>query len=68
MIHLLVTWWALLFGLSKLARYHPDAWLSMLDVDHSNEATTLEAILHEGLTVVPSLVLNALTGQPILKD
>ncbi len=41
----LMTWWAVLFTLSMLARYQPVAWVEALDVDASRVATTLERVL-----------------------
>jgi len=57
----LMTWWALLFGLSNLARYHPESWVEMLAVDTCAASTTFEAMLEDGLAAVPRLVLAALT-------
>ncbi len=31
----MMTWWALLYALSMLARYYPDLWVKMLNLDHS---------------------------------
>ena len=56
---LLVTWWAVLFGLSMLARYHPVEWVAALDPDSSAEAVVLELALNVALEVVPELVLEA---------
>jgi len=56
----LMLWWALLFGLSMLARYHPDAWVSALEVDRSQLAVPLEDVLDLAQSAVPHLVLEAL--------
>jgi len=56
----LMTWWALLFGVSMLARYEPDAWTAALDYDRSTLAAPLAALLDAGLEVVPELVVAAL--------
>ena len=64
-LHPLVIWWSLLFGLSVLARYHPDAWIPMLDVNTSEEATVLESILDDGLTTIPQLLLQALEAEAV---
>jgi hypothetical protein len=56
----LMTWWALLYGLSMLARYHPAPWTQSLDVDASQFAVPLEVALDEALESVPRLVLRAL--------
>jgi hypothetical protein len=62
----LMTWWALLYSLSMVARYEPDAWVGLLDVDRSELAVPLEGLLKAGLEVVPHLVLDALTKVPLL--
>jgi hypothetical protein len=56
----LMTWWALLFGLSMLARYEPDGWTAALDYDSSPLAAPLAALVVAGLDVVPELVIAAL--------
>ena len=56
----LMMWWLLLFGLSIFARYHPGLWASALDVDHSEHAVPLEAVLDRALEAVPLLVHQAL--------
>ena len=56
----IMSWWALLFTLSMLARYEPVAWLRDLDVRRSRHATGLEALLDAALTEVPMLVLRTL--------
>jgi hypothetical protein len=62
----LMTWWAVLFTLSMLARYHPVAWVEALDVDASSVATTLERVLRKAMDAVPQLVFEALLGYPVL--
>lgn len=63
--NLLMTWWAILFGLSMLARYHPVEWVRALDVDHSSEAVVLECTLDLALKVVPELVLEPIEAAGI---
>jgi hypothetical protein len=58
-------WWALLFGLSMLARYHPDAWVKALDVNRSELAVPLEDSLDMAQSAVPHLVLEALLRKPV---
>jgi hypothetical protein len=58
----LMTWWALLYGLSMLARYHPAPWTRALDVDVCRLAVPLEVALDEALESVPRLVLRSLWG------
>lgn len=53
----LLTWWALLFGLSMLARYEPAGWMRELDYDSSDLAAPLGELLEIGLHRVPELVL-----------
>ncbi len=57
----LLSWWTLLFGLSMLARYEPDAWISSLQYDTAELAAPLAQLLQIGLERMPELVLNALT-------
>lgn len=57
-----LTLWALLFGLSELARYYPDTWVSALDADTSIAAVTLEHGLDLALARAPSLIGDALRG------
>jgi hypothetical protein len=58
----LMTWWLLLFGLSIFARYHPGLWLRALQVDASEAAVPLEAVLDSGLSILPRLVYDAVHG------
>ncbi len=59
----LMTWWALLYGLSMLARYHPAEWTRALTVDESEETVPLEVALDTALDVVPHFVLESLRGE-----
>lgn len=56
----LMTWWALLYGLSILARYHPGTWLEALRVDKSALAVPIEDALETAYRAIPPLVLDAL--------
>jgi hypothetical protein len=56
----LLTWWALLFGLSMLARYEPAGWMRTLDYESSDLAAPVAKLLDIGLVRVPELVLEAL--------
>ena len=56
----LLTWWAILFALSMLARYEPASWTTHLDVDSSPDAVPLEAALSEALDACPQLILHAI--------
>jgi hypothetical protein len=62
----LMSWWALLYALSMVARYEPATWVDLLDVDRSPLAVSLERVLKEALEAVPHLVLDALRGEPFL--
>ncbi len=62
----LMTWWAVLYALSMVARYEPDLWVGLLDVDRSQLAVPLEGLLEDALEVVPHLVLDALHTVPLL--
>ena len=61
-LHPLVTWWALLFGLSILARYEPEAWGRAIDINQSPEAVAIEHLLESALDSLPELLYRALTG------
>ena len=62
----LMTWWALLYGLSMLARYDPAPWTEALRADKSRDAVPLEIAMDEALEAVPHLVLEALKGKRLL--
>jgi hypothetical protein len=59
----LMTWWAILFTLSTLARYHPVEWVDALNPDRSPAAVLLERTMDVALEVVPRLVLEAIEGR-----
>jgi hypothetical protein len=63
----LMTWWALLYGLSMLARYHPAEWVQALRVDQHPETVPLEAALNTALVAVPHYVLDALLAAPVMQ-
>ncbi len=58
----LMTWWAILFLLSTLARYEPAGWTTFLDNDHSLIATELQGALDLALDRVPLLLVDVLRG------
>jgi hypothetical protein len=61
--------WALLFCLSELARYYPDAWVLTLNPDTSTVAVTIEAGLDFALDRAPALISQALRGPvPVLRN
>lgn len=55
-LHPLMAWWAVLFALSMLARYQPDQWTKMINVDQHPQATSLEYVLDLAIRAVPDLV------------
>jgi hypothetical protein len=59
--HPLMSWWALLFSLSIFARYHPTLWVTSLDLDGSELAVPLQALLDTAPDAVASLVWEALS-------
>ncbi len=59
-LHPIMAWWAVLFALSMLARYHPEAWADHIAVDSSKVAVAIERLLMEALTVVPELLLRTI--------
>jgi len=61
-----MTWWAALYGLSILARYHPRTWVAALDLDSSDLAVPLDVILEEAMRAVPHLVHEAIFSEPFL--
>ncbi len=63
----LMAWWALLYSLSMLARYHPESWVNALDLNHSPLAVPLEDCLDQAMSAVPHLVLEALLNKPFLQ-
>lgn len=60
-LHPLVTWWAILFGLSVLARYEPETWGRAIDVNQSPEAVAIEHLMDSALDSLPELLYRALT-------
>lgn len=59
-IHPLLAWWAVLFALSMMARYEPNNWARMIQIDSSKEANAIEHVLDQALDVVPALLLEAI--------
>lgn len=57
----IISWWALLFAASMMARYEPDAWVETLRVDYSPLAAPIEALLEAALSQVPTLILSCLS-------
>lgn len=61
----LMTWWILLFGLSVFARYEPELWMEVLEIDRSPLAVPLESVLQQALVAVPALVHKELLVKAI---
>ncbi|MFE4826719.1 YaaC family protein [Streptomyces sp. NPDC056672] len=59
-LHPLLTWWAVLYGLSMLARYEPSSWTEAISVNRSSYAVILEIVLDEAINACPSLILQSL--------
>lgn len=59
-MHPLMAWHAVLFGLSMLTRYEPARWTRTIDVDHNPRATVVEYVLDLALDAVPDLIDEAL--------
>ncbi len=59
-IHPLIAWWAVLFALSMLARYHPASWIQHLDVSQRSTAVALELALDAAVEVCPQLIFDAI--------
>lgn len=57
----LMLWWILLFGLSSVARYDPELWVGVLDVNSSPLAVPIEAALGTAIQVLPELIFAGLT-------
>jgi hypothetical protein len=55
-LHPLLTWWAILFGLSMLCRYRPTVWTQLIDINQSPYGSAIEHLLDVGLDAVPDLV------------
>ena len=59
-------WWALLYGLSIQARYHPARWYEALAINVSLYAVPIEDLLNEALGAVPQLLLERIAAKPFL--
>jgi hypothetical protein len=60
--HPFVVWWAILYVLSMLARYQPDAWLKYVDVTRSADAVPIEALLYGAINTLPETIHRALVS------
>ena len=60
-LHPLMSWWAVLFALSMLARYSPSKWTETLSLSQSRYASRVEFLLDSALDAVPELLWHALS-------
>jgi hypothetical protein len=63
-LHPMMSWWAVLYALSMLARYQPAEWAACIDINTSPYANSVEYLLEEARTTVPDLIRTAL-GQVV---
>ena len=56
-----MSWWAVLFALSMLARYSPSKWTETLSLSQSRYASRVEFLLDSALDAVPELLWHALS-------
>ena len=61
-LHPLATWWAILYGMSMLAQYHPRIWRELLDLDRNREAVAIHSVLDAAKQEVPYLLLRQLSS------
>lgn len=61
-VHPLLVWWAVLFRLSMLARYEPEEWAAVTDVNDSADAVPIEHLLDVAMAAVPELLFHVLVG------
>ena len=59
---ILMTWWAILFALSQLARYEPATWTRAIDPDSSSLTVPIEEGLRTAKRSLPRLVYHGITG------
>lgn len=59
-MHPLMTWWAVLYTFSMLARYQPAEWANCIDVDRSTYAVPVERLLEDALAAVPRLIASTI--------
>jgi hypothetical protein len=56
----LMMWWAILFGLSMLARYEPAGWNATLDLDEGELSSHVMRLMDAAVDTVAWLVLQVL--------
>jgi hypothetical protein len=57
-----MVWWAILYTLSMLARYHPEAWTVLTDADTSKFAVPIEYLLEVAQDSVPDVLWRILVA------
>jgi hypothetical protein len=62
-----MTWWAILYASSMLARYEPRLWIASLDLNSSAVAVHIRDALDEALDALPRLVAQALLRTHMLE-
>jgi hypothetical protein len=60
-LHPLMTWWAVLYTLSMLARYQPAEWAGHINIDASRHAVAVESLLKRAITFLPTLIAEAIS-------
>lgn len=59
-MHPLMIWWAILFGLSMLARYEPTSWTKLIDVNTSRSAVPIEFLLSVALESIVDILADTI--------
>lgn len=58
--HPFMLWWAVLYVLSRLARYEPRDWMRLVDVSQSAEAAAIEYLLDEAMLALPEVAYSCI--------
>jgi hypothetical protein len=53
-------YWAVMYVLSRLARYEPRDWLKLISVSASRDAVAIEYLLDEAQSALPELAHTAI--------
>jgi hypothetical protein len=59
-MHPLMIWWAILYGLSMLARYEPTSWTKLIDVNASPSAVPIEFLLDIALESIVDILADTI--------
>jgi hypothetical protein len=57
-LHPLMTWYAVLFGLSEMARYQPTKWADAININRSADATALEHLMDTAHLACVNLIVD----------